>query len=261
MLPPVLFGAGFLVLWESFVRIQGIKPYLLPRPTAVIDEFGSNLGLIFGAVRVTGFNAALGLIGGVVVGLAVAFGGHRFRLLGKLISPLAAVVAAMPIIVLVAIFNNLFSITSQIPRRLMVLVAVFFIVFVNVSKGLDQSNPTQLELLRSYGAGPSAILRKVKLPNALGVPVHRASPGGAGGGGHRVRVRVLRRSPERSRYPNRPIDLELQAGGGLGLRVGRVPARPCVLSGCARRRARCDALAGEAQPALISTTQTSEGQS
>lgn len=166
-LPPLVFGAGFLVVWEAFVRIQDVKPYLLPRPTAVANEFTGNLGLILSAVRVTGVNALLGLIGGVLVGLAVAFVGNRFRLLGNLITPLAAVVAAMPIIVLVAIFNNLFSITSQVPRRLMVLVAVFFIVFINVSKGLRQSNATQLELLRSYGAGPSAILRKVKLPNAL----------------------------------------------------------------------------------------------
>jgi NitT/TauT family transport system permease protein len=166
-LPPVVFGVVFLALWEMFVRVQGIQPYLLPRPTAIADEFSGNTGLIWGAVRVTGVNALVGLVGGVVLGLAVAFLGNRFRLLGDLVTPLTGVVAAMPIIVLVAIFNNLFAITSQVPRRLMVLVAVFFIVFVNVSKGLRQANPTQVELLRSYGAGPSAVLRKVKLPNAL----------------------------------------------------------------------------------------------
>jgi NitT/TauT family transport system permease protein len=73
----------------------------------------------------------------------------------------------MPIIVLVATFNNLFSITSEIPRRLMVIVAVFFVVFVNVTKGLTQANATQLELMHSYGASPAAIIRKVRVPNAL----------------------------------------------------------------------------------------------
>ena len=85
----------------------------------------------------------------------------------------------MPIIVLVAIFNNLFAITSELPRRLMVTVAVFFVVFVNVTKGLTQSNATQLELLRSYGASESAVIRKVRVPNALGylfVALKQAAP-------------------------------------------------------------------------------------
>ena len=49
----------------------------------------------------------------------------------------------------------------------MVTLIVFFVVFLNVSKGLTQSDPTQLELMRSYGASPTTIIRKVRIPNAL----------------------------------------------------------------------------------------------
>jgi NitT/TauT family transport system permease protein len=44
---------------------------------------------------------------------------------------------------------------------------VFFIVFVQVTKGLRQNDATQLELLRSYAATPRQTLMKVRLPNAL----------------------------------------------------------------------------------------------
>jgi NitT/TauT family transport system permease protein len=49
----------------------------------------------------------------------------------------------------------------------MVSIAVFFVVFVQVTKGLRQNDPTQMELMRSYAATPFATLRKVRLPNTM----------------------------------------------------------------------------------------------
>jgi NitT/TauT family transport system permease protein len=166
-LAPILFGIGFLVVWELVVVLRNIKAYLLPKPSAIWGQFHANFGIIRKAATVTGTNALVGLVAGVAIGLIAAFVGSRFRLLRELITPLSVAAAAVPIIVLVSIFNNLFSITSSIPRRLMVAVVTFFIVFVNVSKGLTQANATQLELMRSYGASESAVIGKVRVPNAL----------------------------------------------------------------------------------------------
>ena len=58
----------------------------------------------------------------------------RFRLLNDLMTPLAIGLNAVPIFVLVAVFNNMFSITSEVPRRLMVTLVVYFIVLVNVAQ-------------------------------------------------------------------------------------------------------------------------------
>ncbi len=49
----------------------------------------------------------------------------------------------------------------------MVTLVVYFIVLVNVAKGLTQVSPTHLELMRSYAASEAAILRKVRVPNAV----------------------------------------------------------------------------------------------
>ena len=74
---------------------------------------------------------------------------------------------AIPIFVLVSVFNNMFAITSEIPRRLMVTLVVYFIVLVNVAKGLRQVEATHLELLRSYAASPTQVLAKARIPNAV----------------------------------------------------------------------------------------------
>ena len=102
-----------------------------------------------------------------MLGVAVAFLLMRFRLLNDMLTPLAIALNAIPIFVLVAVFNNMFAITSEIPRRLMVTLVVYFIVLVNVAKGLRQVEPTHLELLRSYAASPSQVLRKARIPNAV----------------------------------------------------------------------------------------------
>jgi NitT/TauT family transport system permease protein len=165
--PPVVFGLGFLALWELAVKVFDFQPYFLPPPSAIWDQFKANPQLIWDATKVSGLNALIGLVAGMALGIAMAFLLARFRLLNDLMTPLATALNAVPIFVLVAVFNNMFSITSEVPRRLMVTLVVYFIVLVNVARGLREVGPTQLELMRSYAAGEIAILRKVRVPNAV----------------------------------------------------------------------------------------------
>ncbi len=65
-----------------------------------------------------------------------------------LVNPLAVTVAAIPAVVIVGVLNNMYALDSQIGRRFMVTIAVFFIVFVQVSKGLTQNDATQMELMQ-----------------------------------------------------------------------------------------------------------------
>jgi len=165
--PPVVFGVAFLCLWELAVVVFDWKPYFLPRPSRIWVEFVDNFGLIRKSAAVSGANALIGLVAGTVLGVAVSFLLMRFRLLNDMLSPLAVALNAIPIFVLVAVFNNMFSLTSEVPRRLMVTLVVYFIVLVNVAKGLRQVDVTHLELLRSYAATPTQVLRKARIPNAV----------------------------------------------------------------------------------------------
>jgi NitT/TauT family transport system permease protein len=70
-------------------------------------------------------------------------------------------------VVIVGVLNNMYALDSQLGRRIMVTLAVFFIVFVQVAKGLRQNDATQMELMRSYAATPRQTLLKVRLPNTM----------------------------------------------------------------------------------------------
>jgi NitT/TauT family transport system permease protein len=166
-LPAAVFGVLFLGFWEWAVRFFALKPYFLTAPSAIWQQFTGNFSLVRDAATVSGANALVGLVAGTVLGIAMSFVLSRFGFLNQLITPLAVALNAVPIFVLVAVLNNMYSITSEIPRRIMVALVVYFIVLVNVARGLTQVSQTHVELMRSYAASDVAILRKVRIPNAL----------------------------------------------------------------------------------------------
>jgi NitT/TauT family transport system permease protein len=167
VVPPVVVGVLFLLGWQLLVDAAGIKPYLLPSPSAIWTQLSRNHDDILDTARVTGTNALVGLVAGAVLGVLAALVASRFRVVDGLLVPLAAAVNAMPIIALAPMFNTMFSTTSPVPRRLVVTLVVFFPLFVNALRGLRQVQPIHRDLLTSYAAGGWAFARTVRIPGAL----------------------------------------------------------------------------------------------
>jgi NitT/TauT family transport system permease protein len=156
-----------LLLWQWWVVAFDIKPFVIPRPTDVWRALYDEFHLVRAASVVTGANALVGLVAGTLVGFVLAVLTNRFRVVSELVNPLAVTIAAIPAVVIVGVLNNMYALDSQIGRRIMVTLAVFFIVFVQVARGLRQNDATQLELMRSYAASPRQVLAKVRLPNTM----------------------------------------------------------------------------------------------
>jgi NitT/TauT family transport system permease protein len=122
---------------------------------------------MWSAAFYTGTTAFLGLVFGTIVAIVLAFFAQRIGIVNNLITPLAAGLAAVPIIALTPILNNMFNITSRTPRVLVTMIIVFFPMFVNITRGLIQVQPVQLELLRSLNSKPRTTLRVLRIPNAI----------------------------------------------------------------------------------------------
>lgn len=167
VLPPAVFGLLFLAAWQTWVVLRDVPPIVVPKPTAILQSLGSDFDLVYKASLVTGMNALVGLVMGSLLGFVVAVVTNRFAVVSDLVNPLAVTVAAVPAVVIVGVLNNMYALDSQVPRRIMVSIAVFFVVFVQVVKGLRQNDATQMELMRSYAATPLDTLRKVRLPNTM----------------------------------------------------------------------------------------------
>jgi NitT/TauT family transport system permease protein len=163
----VAFAVAFLALWEWFVVARDVKPFLLPKPTAIFEQLTGNFDRILEMTWATAQNALVGLAFGMVLGVLAALAASRVSAFDDMLTPLAGAVAAIPIVALTPIFNTMFGATSATPRQLIVLIAVFFPIFVNTLRGLRQIDPVHAELMHSYAARPWTTTRVVRIPSAL----------------------------------------------------------------------------------------------
>nr|WP_296780029.1 ABC transporter permease subunit [Rhodococcus sp. (in: high G+C Gram-positive bacteria)] len=165
--PPVIFGVLLVALWQLVTDIGGLPSFLLPSPSSIFEQFRANLGNITAASVATGKNALIGLVAGSLLGLSAAAVAVRLRIVDELLSPIAAAAAAIPIVALAPVFNSMFSATTDLPRRLVVTIVVFFPVFVSAAKGLRQVAPVHLDLMHATAASDWQITRLVRFPTAL----------------------------------------------------------------------------------------------
>jgi NitT/TauT family transport system permease protein len=167
LLPPIVWGLLCLAVWQLFVRAAHVRSYVLPAPSDIWSAATDAHSRIITAAENSGLNALVGLVGGVVTGVLLAAVATRLPILGGAITPLVAGLAAMPIVALAPLLNNMYSPLSPLPRREVVAISAFVPVFFNVLRGLSQLTPVHRELMQSYAASGTAVLRTIRIPSAM----------------------------------------------------------------------------------------------
>jgi NitT/TauT family transport system permease protein len=165
--PALAVAAVGLVLWEIVVTVFSIDKFLVPKPSAIASAFVESFPAIVDGLRKTGWVAVSGLVAGVLLAVLMALVCTRFRPVAAGLTPLAAALAATPIVALAPVFFKWFGQVEPTAKQAVVAVVVLFPVFVSTAKGLLQVQPVHLELMRTYGAGGWRVLREVRVPNAL----------------------------------------------------------------------------------------------
>lgn len=171
------FVPAFLVLVALFALLEyglpalRIESFLLPKPSTVAAAMNENwstgrFALLPSAIA-TLQEALLGLAIGTAAGVAVAFATARWAGARGMLLPLAVAANAVPIVAFAPLLNNWFGLLNPLSKALMAAVLVFFPVMANVTRGLVQVEAASLELMRSYATSEWAVLRKVRIPNAL----------------------------------------------------------------------------------------------
>jgi NitT/TauT family transport system permease protein len=170
LFPPVVVFVVVVVGWELVIGMLGIKSFILPKPSEIMAALQANWDVgysIWPSAQATLIEAVGGFVIGTTAGVAVAFASARWLSARNALLPLAVAAGAIPIIAFAPLMNNWFGVLSPLSKMMMAAVLVFFPVMANVTRGLTQVEPAALELMRSYAATDSEILRKVRVPNAL----------------------------------------------------------------------------------------------
>jgi len=164
--PPVLVFIGVLIAWEVYYADGGFfNP--IPTPSAIWAALFEEWELLSTSALATIFEALGGLVIGTAAGLIVGFLTSRWAIARDILLPLAIGASTIPIIAVAPILNNWFGVLNPMSKMMMAALLVFFPIVINVTRGLVEVGPAKLELMRSYAADETTVMRKLRVPHML----------------------------------------------------------------------------------------------
>lgn len=165
-LAPAILIAILLAIWEATVRISGVPPWLLPSPADVGRSLIDDRNILIPNALVTLSEVLIGFVlaltSGVVLGAAV----YRSPLLARALYPLIIASQTVPIPAIAPLLLVWFG-YGLLPKVLVTTLVGFFPIVVNTVEGLRSTDPEVINLLRSFGAGPSRIFALAEFPTSL----------------------------------------------------------------------------------------------
>ena len=167
-LPAILvFGFG-LVCWQwLFPDVLGVKSYLLPRLSDVLNALWDSREALKTAAWITFKEAFGGLVLGSTAAIAAALVLARWRPLGNALVPYLIAANAIPVIAFAPITNAWFGTLSPWSKVVIAAALCFFPVLVNTLRGLTSVHPSSIELMHAYAAPERAIFWKLRIPASL----------------------------------------------------------------------------------------------
>lgn len=166
LIAPLFSLALLLLAWEIAVRAAGLPGYILPPPSEIAGTLIDRHAMLARNLGVTLSNTLWGFALGAAIGLMLACAMVWAPVLRDLLMPIAVASAAIPTVAFVPLALMWFGIGAG-SKIAMAAFAVSFPVVLNALAGFDASPRAQIQLLRSFGAGPLTILWKLRLPAAL----------------------------------------------------------------------------------------------
>ena len=167
VLPPVVLLVTAVAAWHAVVVLGDVPAFVLPGPAAILHELTTYLGPVASAARVTGANAAAGLLVGSVLGVLLALVAALVRVVDMLAEPLVAGLAVVPVVALAPVLYAMYGAGSEQARVVVAALAVFVPVYVTTLRGLHQVRPVHRDLMRALAASSVQVARTVTIPTAV----------------------------------------------------------------------------------------------
>lgn len=166
LIRPLIVFTGLVALWQVYVWLSGVPPYLLPGPVQVIETWFAHGRLIAGHALVTGAEILIGLALGTALGVVSALCLAYFRPARPWLMPLLVISQAIPVFALAPLLVLWFG-YGMASKVAMAVLIIFFPVTASFYDGLRRTDPGWLDLGRTMNGSRWAILRHVRLPAAL----------------------------------------------------------------------------------------------
>jgi NitT/TauT family transport system permease protein len=166
----LLLNAGvvflfLLGLWQALVSLNHLPPYILPGPTLVVQALHDRYPSLLNSLWITTEEAAGGLAGSIVVGIAMAMIFAQWRWLRQTLYPYTILLQTVPIVAIAPLIINwigagIFSVT------IVTFIICLAPIIANTTQGLISVDENLIHLFVMHKASPAQILFKLRLPHA-----------------------------------------------------------------------------------------------
>ena len=166
LVPPLVFGATVLGLWELAVRAYEVPLVILPAPSDIWGAITGNIPTLWADFVQTVLKSVLpGYAMGCGAAFLVAIAIDRSPFLQRGLLPVGNLAAALPIVGIAPIMVMWFGFDWHSKAAVVVLMC-FFPMLVNTMEGLRAADAMQKDLMRTYAASYWQTLFKLRLPAA-----------------------------------------------------------------------------------------------
>ncbi len=148
---PGLFLLGVVALWWLVTAMGWIKPYLVPSPGAVINEFHTDAAVLLKHTAITLYETVIGFVVAVAVGLIFAVAIVYSRGIERTLYPLLLAAQVVPKIAIAPLFVVWLGF-GMAPKILVAVLIAFFPVVISGVAGLRDVDPELLDLTATMGA-------------------------------------------------------------------------------------------------------------
>ncbi len=163
---PLIAFTVFIVVWEIVTKVKNIKEYILPSPSAILNEFIKSGDLLLHHSLTTLTEAVLGFVLGIILAVLLSVIMSNLKILRNIFYPFMVLSQTVPIIAIAPVIAIWLGI-GIVSKLIICILVVFFPVALNLTEGLNSYDKDLEELLKCMNAGKLQIFTKLKLPTAL----------------------------------------------------------------------------------------------
>lgn len=170
--PTIVWLIGLLIIWQitSWFLLNVLEVPLAQSKLPYIHELAQTFveysSTLYSHAFVTFKNALYGFIVGAIVGIIVAIVMSASKWIEQISFPYIVASQMIPILGLAPIVYGIVH-DASLSRIIIAAFMTFFPIVLNVLRGLQSTDPSTIELMKSYAAKPWTVYWKLRIPQSL----------------------------------------------------------------------------------------------
>ena len=156
----------FLLVWQLFVVLWKVPPYLLPTPVEIARTFIIELPDLLRHGWVTVYEMIAGYVLAVVIAVPLAIAITSSQRFNEFVMPTMLFFQIVPKVAIAPLFLVWFGVGAT-PKILVAFLISFFPIVIDAAVGLRSMSMEMADLARSMGATRLQVFARFRLPTSL----------------------------------------------------------------------------------------------